>query len=277
MEASTALGGTIEARSPASLLSGLARTLVVALGAMLLLTGLVVAARRAAGALSVPLSPLVLAGLGIALATLACAFRRAFAEARVSRVIKLALWAAPTAVLLLWAGAVSLAGSDPVGLVALFGALLLEEGYSWGRWPRAGQVPPRRDAGELPATTPAELPAPAAGEFELLDAERDAAVTQHVVRRQPGTGETIEGWLRCDFEPAQRHATAHLAICPPLVRVPECFAEQMDGPSARIRVAQVLVYGVRFEIRLDQPADEACGVFVEFSIQEPADDEQQDR
>jgi hypothetical protein len=89
-----------------------------------------------------------------------------------------------------------------------------------------------------------------------------------VVRRcEPDGSETIAGWLRAAVPAAARHATAHVAICPPFEGLPECFAEQMDGPPAQVKVAQVLPHGVRFEIKLDERAAEASDVLVEFSIQ----------
>jgi hypothetical protein len=71
-----------------------------------------------------------------------------------------------------------------------------------------------------------------------------------------------------EFIANQRHGTAHVAICPPLARTPLCDAEPSDGPPAQVHVAQVLPYGVRIEIKLDQPAEEACRVTVELSIRE---------
>lgn len=270
MEASTAL--SVASRSlPAPVLARLVPVLALSALVVLVLTGLVVFGRRAVGALSQPLSPAVLAGVGVALAGLALWFRRTFAGMPLPRPAAYALWAAPSVAIVIWAAAVSLEGSDTLGLVALFGALLLEEGYSWGRWPAdLAAAPPR-----LPPTTvpPPPQARPTLLEIEeaaALDAAGDEAVTQHVVRRHDEGGDAIEGWLRVEFAAGQRHATAHLAICPPLERVPECFAEQVDGPPARIKVAQVLAYGVRFELRLDEPPAEPANVVVEFAIHEAA-------
>ncbi len=92
-------------------------------------------------------------------------------------------------------------------------------------------------------------------------------MSQQFVRRQNAAGgETIEGLLRVRVARGQRHATAHVAICPPLERVGECYAEPCDGPPASVKVAQVLCYGVRFEIKLDEPPDEPASVVVEFAI-----------
>ncbi len=275
MEASSAFAAPIDRRFDAPVLARLGRVLALSALGMLVVAGLVIFTRRAAGALSQPLSPAVLAALGLALAGLAVLFRRTFSGIPIARATAYVLWAAPSVVLLIWAAAVSLEGSDTLGLVALFGVLLLEEGYSWGRLPAKFDVPQQRGKTPIASLDPRPVvvpPADEVGDVAALEADRDEAVTQHVIRRQDGTGEAIEGWLRVEFAAAQRHATAHLAICPPLDRVPECFAEQMDGPPAQIRIAQVLAYGVRFEIRLDQPSEEPASVFVEFSIQARPDD-----
>jgi hypothetical protein len=195
-------------------------------------------------------------------------FRQTFAGAARSRGTQYVLWALPSAVLLVWAGGVSLAGTSSLGLVALVGTLLVEEGWSWGSLRlRAG-----REGSRL--APPAVIPPATAGinirAAQLVADERDETVTQQLVRRQGDGGEVIEGWVRVDFAASQRHAIAHVAICPPLVRVPKCYAEQFDGPSAALKIAQVLVHGVRLELKLDEPAEEPGGVYVEFSIQEPS-------
>jgi hypothetical protein len=243
----------------------LARRLAIAALALVAFAGLVICTRRASGALAEPLAPGVLAGLGIVLAALAVLFRRTFAAAPRSRAAMYALWALPSAVLLVWAVGVSLAGTSAPGLVALVGTLLVEEGWSWGSLRLRAD---RQDALTARSTRPAA--AIAVVESPAIEAERDDTVTQQLVRRQTDDGETIEGWVRVDFSARQRHAVAHVAICPPLARVPQCFAEQSDGPSAAIKVAQVLSYGVRFELKLDEPPEEPASVCVEFSIQEAA-------
>lgn len=276
MDASTAFAAPIRTGLDDPVLSRLARVLVLAAIGLAAVTGLLVCARRATGALAEPLSPAVLAGLGIVLAALAVLFRRAFAAPPLPRAAAYVVWAAPSAVLFIWAAAVSLQGSDTLGLVALFGALLLEEGYSWGRWrvnvdaaPKYGKAPK-----ESLAPRGVVIPSAAAGidDTPTIESDRDEAVTQNMIRRKDESGEVIEGWLRVDFAASQRNAAAHVAICPPMDCVPECFAEQMDGPTARIKIAQVLAYGVRFEVKLDQAAEEPASVFIEFSIQERPSD-----
>lgn len=278
MEASTAFRAPIAVRLDAPVLAKLGRMLALSAVGLLAVTGLVVCLRRATGALVEPLAPGVLAGVGVVLAALAMLFRRAFSSRPRSRAAGYALCAAPSVVLAIWAAAVSLAGSDALGLVVLFGALLLEEGYSWGRLSVRGDLSSQRGNGPaVPlAVSTVTIPSDEVRGVLSTDAASDETITQHVVRRHDAAGEVIEGWLRVDFAAAQRHATAHLAICPPLDCVPQCFAEQMDGPPARIKVAQVLEHGVRFELKLDQPAVEPARVVVEFSIQEHPADELED-
>ena len=67
---------------------------------------------------------------------------------------------------------------------------------------------------------------------------------------------------------ASGRAIQHLAICPPFDHMPQCFVEQMDGPPAQVKVARVLPYGVRLEIKLDNVPKSAVDVSIEFSLQE---------
>lgn len=271
MDAATAVRAPLRIEFPGPILGRLARRLALAALVLVALTGVVVCARRATGALVEPLSPGVLAGLGVVLAALAIWFRQTWAATARSRAAVYAAWAAPSLVLVIWAAGVSLAGSDALGLAALVGTLLLEEGWSWGRLRRRAELGVPRDTATLEPPTPRGAGSPLAAVLHDLPPaqdEPDEAVTQQLTRRQAETGEVIEGWVRVSFAAAQRHATAHVAICPPLARVPVCFAEQSDGPAARIKVAQVLPYGVRFELKLDEPAVEPSGVYVEFAIHE---------
>src|SRR5262249_57491497 len=106
------------------------------------------------------------------------------------------------------------------------------------------------------------------GESEDVESQEDEATTQSITRRTDRDGEVIEGWIRVAFATAERHAAGHLAICPPMDRRPACFAEQASGPAAEIKIAQVLCHGVRFELKLDEPAAERSSVVVEFAIRE---------
>jgi hypothetical protein len=234
--------------------------------------------------LTQPLPAPALAACGLLLALAALGFRGIFAgsipgfDPRRAR----ALWAIPSVVLVLWAVALSLDGSQPAGLVALWGLVLVEEGWSWGRpstlvtrpslQPTTAVFSPVQQVAPPLVVAPlivAPLSVPTRDGF-TSDAsdERDATVTQQMTRRRHDDGsESLEGWLRADLAPGARHATAHIAICPPLERTPECFAEPMDGPPFTVKIGQLLAHGVRFEIKLDQVTREPESVWIEFSLQ----------
>ena len=278
MDASPALRDFRGGRLEHVVLARLGRSLAASLFALVALAGVLVCARRATGALGQPLSPAVLGGLGVLLVVAALVFRRAWADPWASRGIRYAVWSAPSVVLLCWLLGVTLEGTDAFGAMLFVGLLVAEEGWSWGRLGTASEHPRRPEPIERPvADRQVAAPSPLerfAGEAAAIAAdEPDESVSQHVVRRREDDGEVIEGWTRIELAATERHATAHVAICPPLSRVPQCYAEQMDGPPARLKVAQVLAYGVRFEIKLEEPAEEPTSVVIEFSIHEqPADD-----
>ena len=173
----------------------------------------------------------------------------------------------PSVVLLATVGAVSLGsgslgGGSLVGVAALWCFAVLEEVF--GLRPlfmRRGTAivangpaslvaaPPVARGLEQAATLavdersrPAVESGDEAAAFDLpIDGEPlDAAISQQVVRRQRADGgEAIEGLLRVGVASGQRYATAHVAICPPLAAVGECFAEPGDGPAASVKVGAI--------------------------------------
>ncbi len=246
---------------------------------LVVLAAVVIGIRRAGGELREPLPGGVLAVLALGLALAALAFRqfvsRWYSHEQPS--MRYALWTLPTVVLALWTVGVLLPGTSATGWGVFLAVLLVEEGWSWGRVvpqaPRAKFVTPPSDEGDMGSAIrnlPGEGPV---GTLEdnhgAASSEVDETATQWLVRRrEPNGGETIEGWVRVPFESGQRHANAHLALCPALANVPVCYAEPSDGPPCQVKVGQVLPYGVRLEIKLDESAEEPREVLVEFSIQE---------
>lgn len=77
--------------------------------------------------------------------------------------------------------------------------------------------------------------------------------------------ETICAALRAEFVAGQRHAVLHLGFCPPFSHLPEVDVEAGEGPEAEVRVVQAFAHGARLEVRLTNPAEEACSVLVELS------------
>jgi hypothetical protein len=93
-------------------------------------------------------------------------------------------------------------------------------------------------------------------------------VTQEFVRsRQPDGGERLAGWMRVPLSPGQRTATVHLAFCPPFVRTPKITVAQQEGPTARIKEAQLLPYGARLDLKLTHAADAPATVLLEIVVQ----------
>jgi hypothetical protein len=269
--------------------------------ALLTPAGMLLVARRLGGALVEPLPVLTLLAVGVLLAGAALLIRRPLAQDAESSRWQFALGCATSVALLLWMLAITLPGTNPLGLVFFCGAILLEEGWSWGRFrlgDSASVTPPpvselRAPSEDSAAASAVEItgvpvalaqsPAPAPTREGLLNAfaEKDAvedssaleeatydqAVSQQIVRRRDEAGEVITGWVRVEFAQVQRVAAAHIAICPPLERNPTCEAEQQDGPSAEVKLTQAMPYGVRLEVKLEEPAEEATSVIVEFAIQ----------
>jgi hypothetical protein len=253
----------------------LARIVVHSLLALLALAGVLICVRRISGALSEPLPTAVFLSVGGLLSLSAVVFRAAFplANWRGSRMALYANRGVPSVVLALWAVGLSLHETSSGGLFGLWGLLVAEETWSWGRlWQYESAPKEPNGVAERPSLAASQSDRSRAGAMVLGEEDEDIEdISQQVVRRrQPDGSETIEGWVRSEFLQGQRNGAAHIAICPPLDRVPQCFAEQMDGPAAQIKIGQVLPYGARFEIKLDTPAERATSVIVEFSIHGPA-------
>jgi len=96
--------------------------------------------------------------------------------------------------------------------------------------------------------------------------EDDELVMQNVVRVRETDGvERVRGTLVADFACEQRHATLHVGFCPPLESAPAVEVELVDGPDAAVKVTQAFAHGAAFELRLVEPAEDACRVTLEFS------------
>jgi hypothetical protein len=282
MDARTVVAGADWPRVDSPVWTRLCRAVTASGLTLLALAALVVWSRRLAGALVEPPGGGVLCGLALVLGVVAIAFRAIYfpVVCAAPRSKAVALWAAPSGVLLLWAAGLSWHETSAGGLAGLWGLLLVEEGWSWARW--LPETERREDAKTAAAAHRPTVfaPAPSANAVadgsavdsslaseDACDDELEQAVSQRLVRRRQADGsETMEGWIRAELAAGQRHAAAHVAICPPFASVAECFAEPVDGPPSQVKVAQVLPYGVRFEIKLDAPAVEATGVTIEFAI-----------
>jgi hypothetical protein len=226
--------------------------------------------RRASGALVQPLPPTGLMACGLLLGIWAVAAHE-WMPAR--RAHNGAVWRSPRvwvppAVLLLACYALLLPGTSAAGAAGLIALMAGAEAAAW-KLSRRGKLPEPRQAIGLaaPRTSPAGISIDAqAAATTTSDAESTENVIGEMVRRREADGcEAIRGWVQAELAAGQRTAPVHVAFCPALAGLPSCEAEQVAGPPATIRVAQVLPYGARFDVKLDAPAPGPVTVRIEFS------------
>jgi hypothetical protein len=166
-------------------------------------------------------------------------------------------------------GGLCLPPDTPLVAVLLFRVTIVaEEGWAWLWFFRI-----RGRNGSSPAKSPSEPsvrekkssdPFLATDPFsETIPA---AEVIQQLTRSQAADGaEELSGWLRLPFAPGQRTGTVHVAFCPPLRVTPELAVEQVEGPEARIKTAQLLPYGARFDLKLAAAAEGPTAVLLQFT------------
>jgi hypothetical protein len=237
----------------------------VGVGALLAI-GLLITARRIAGALTLNLgvAPLVVTLLLAAVIVLGgrAALRRV--GVATAKDIELAFaWAGTAAILLTsigcaWPGADSYAWLLPLPLLVgdHFSRVAFLNARDAGRG-----IHPRGRSGEAVETGGV---APHARPFE--EGEAEATPLQQLTRVRDAEGiESIHGTLHAEFAAGQRHVTLHVGFCPPLEGLPAIEVEVVDGPDATAKVVQAFAHGARFELRLAEPAEDACRVAIEFA------------
>lgn len=100
---------------------------------------------------------------------------------------------------------------------------------------------------------------------ESQEHELDEGILQQLFRVREDDQEVIYGTVRAQFDAGQRHATIHVGFCPPLACSPSVEAEACDFAEAKVKVAQAMAHGVRLDVRLSQPAEEACSVAIDLA------------
>lgn len=126
--------------------------------------------------------------------------------------------------------------------------------------------PSPRGLGDSAAPTEDGSPAGA----DACERAESGDVVQQLTRIKSADGpETIVGWLRLPLAPGQRSGVLHVAFCPPLEGPPKIEFEQVEGPPARIKLAQAYAYGARFDVKLTHPADDDGDLVVQFSAAGP--------
>lgn len=249
----------------------LGRCSVAAMIGLLGCTAGLVAWRRLAAELGQPLKPPLLLLVGglvvvVALGVRVCWHRLAPAPA--PRRWQWAVALLPTMAVLVFGLAVSLPGTKPGGLIAFWVLLAGGELWAWrpAAWRKLRDGPTAPRAARPVRVDRAQTPSPHPALPTLRDHVPADEVLQQLTRSRTGEGrEELAGWLREGFACGQRTASAHVEFCPPFSQTPQLKVEQVGGPPARIKTAQLLPYGVRLELKLAAAAEKPESVLLQFS------------
>jgi hypothetical protein len=261
----------------------LARGAAAVLLGLLVLIAAILAWRRAAGAMAVPLEPAALflaamvigtcAGGSRLLGLFAAGSERA-GSAPAASGLDMALAAAVSLLVLAIGLLVCLPGTTLAGRLLIWAVLVAEEAFTW-----------RLTIGHARSATAPEPAAGFAGQLGNLSAGTSAnvldgsrpddslpagipseEVLQQLTRsRAADGGELLSGWLRVPLAAGQRTANLHVAFCPPFARTPRVSVQQIDGPEARVKAVQTLPYGVRFDLKVVDEDVEASTLLLQFS------------
>jgi hypothetical protein len=250
-------------------------------------TALILVARRLAGALANPLEPATLLIVAAMAATTAVAIRLSW----LSPPLGDSLPGIDRAVMILTSLAVAglgaglcLPGTSAVGMFLLWTLLGAEESWAWG-WrirhgfepgPSAARPSVRTDLAHAGPThhSRSSITSRAAPIVDAEDVVLPKNVTQQLTRSQAADGaEELSGWLRIAFVAGQRTGSLHVAFCPPFAATPELAVEQLDGPEARMKTAQLMPYGARLDLKLASAAEQPTTVLLQFSARTVADKE----
>ena len=148
--------------------------------------------------------------------------------------------------------------STGVAKLWLFVPLAAEEGWAWAWY--LGRKTTRQPAPNVSRGTGSKP--------VVQDDLPPKDVVQQLTRSQADDGtERLSGWLRMPFAAGQRTGSVHVAFCPPLKATPELLVEQIGGPEARVKTAQLLPYGVRLDLKLAVAAEEPTSVLLQFLAQ----------
>jgi hypothetical protein len=248
----------------------LPRYAAAAMLGLLVLVALMVVARRFAGALAYPLEPPALFITGALTAIVAAAIRlgwllpTSISSPRIDRAVMIATSLGVTTLL----ACLCLPGTDIFGMSIFCSLLGIEESWAWA-WFLRQCSPVVIDHPSPPTPRPSSLVPLSHLAPSTPDAENDVypeEVTQQLTRLQTAAGaDELSGWLRTTFTIGQRTGNIHVAFCPPFAVTPELQVEQLDGPDARIKTAQLLPYGVRLDLKLAATAEEPTNVLLQFS------------
>ncbi len=240
---------------------------VVVLG-LLSAAASVVAARAMAGALQTPLAPAALVMVGLLTAAAAAVVRLGWLLPldgnRISR-LDITVMAVTSFAAAALCGGVCSPPNTSLEIALLPRVIIaVEEGWAWLWFFRVRQ---RGQNYFSPIKSPTKA---MAHEKNSSDPFIAAGVTQQLTRSETADGaEELSGRLRLPFAAGQRTGSIHVAFCPPLRVTPEVIVEQIEGPEARIKTAQLLPYGARFDLKLAAASEEPTAVLLQFTARTP--------
>jgi len=132
------------------------------------------------------------------------------------------------------------------------------------------------EAGAIGSTAAAD-PAATALSGDLTDVVRGPAspagdVSQWFERRTLADGcERVDGMIRVAVPQGSRLGWGHVGFCPPFTAAPAVeVTTGYDGVEATVTAAEVLPWGVRIEVRLDEPAEEPLDIPVNVAARTAA-------
>jgi hypothetical protein len=182
--------------------------------------------------------------------------------------------------LLAVAASLSLRGSHGLALFGFWAMIVGEELWTWRgllparRWifPRLGHHLPMvagegwgvRDAApHAPPNPPSAANGGSIEEPELIEPAADV-LQQLTLRSTAAGGQELSGWLRMPLAAGQRSGSLHVVFCPSFREAPQVQAEPVSGPDCRVKAAQVLSYGARLDIKLEEPANKDQSLLLWF-------------
>lgn len=268
MEATAYGAAALRRRHDVALSAVIRQAAAATLTVLLLFAAAFLFARRYAGGLSEPLSAAALIGVGMAAAATAEAIRLMNRKANQSaggRSASAARAWLPRAALPILGLALSLPGSSVFGLVVMWLTIVGQEAWTWRKRLAWRRTDPSHRSNVAPPNTLVDKHRRADDESSSPADWLDQAVAQRIVYRHTADGNAVvDGWARAMFAAGQQTAIVHVAFCPPLMGAPQVEAEPLDGPACDIRPTLVLPWGVRWEVKLAEPAAESASVVLGF-------------
>lgn len=237
-------------------------SIVSVLGGTACLAGLLVLVRRAVGAIHVELTGpglLAVAGAGIALVTFTDAVSKLPSTRAIGLVSRCAARAGLAAA---FAALLGLTHGGPATVAAALATLTAIA------WPAAASFSWEARPWERTAVAEAgdAMPAPPAHRADPPDGRLVQRLERFERTLEDGTViDAARGRASARFAEGSRMAVIHVGFCPPFEKTPQVGVScDCEGLELAVTAAEVLPWGARIECRLEEPAEEAIDVEVEF-------------